>query len=352
MTLAQRSRDTRDELQWRELCAVEIGAQVIYDGAPRRATVRRWLEEDEFRERYAAALDRYRMTTIEAAIAEADESVKHRSGLRRVAAMKRQVTARAQWLRAIAARAAANDNKPSSRHGWAWPDHPGVVAESKQTPGSSPPRTAGGVRFKKRGGEDDDKKSASDSPGTSASSVISDSSDGAPDYAPEDARYRPRVAPPSAAVPSSPPPAVTAPDCTADAPHRDVLLLPMTDDDIAIPPRPMRAAAESIESKEPGGPAAHQPPSIEDTAEDVEADKPRDHRLPLTVAEEEAKARAGRRRRPAKPTPIPPEFDKFGNRIVRDPPGAWRIRFDTGVTVSNERRHDRTTGWDDYDPFA
>jgi hypothetical protein len=205
-------------MEWRELCAVEIGERICDANSPRRATVRRWLIEDAgFRERYAVALDDYKMSVVEAAIEQADRDVEHMHGRRRVAAMRRQVIARTQWLKLIAAaetaRAAANDDSPGERvnkegrgisdDGIAMLDKaaarftasisPKADVEEELPPAPEGPEVDFSSRHPREGGDSrvsvPDEKQNVDARGRPGDDELNDNDD-EPDYAPEDARYR------------------------------------------------------------------------------------------------------------------------------------------------------------------
>jgi hypothetical protein len=332
LTLEERGRDSRDAMEWRELCVVEIGERITDPDQPRRATLRRWLIADaDLRERYAAAVDGYRMRAVEAAIEQADRDVEHARGRRRVAAMRRQVIARTQWLKLIAANAECEEeNAPDGRvapHPFKKPDgrvaprpfknegrgisDEGVAilqnaAERFAAPAPSNDDASGGVSEPQRDSPllfseaimDDvaaERTSLLVPPDTSPAPSSDNADDDSPSYAPEDARYR----------------------------------------------APQRERDETSDAPPPAPDAA--PPALADVELDEDGE-PRFHRLPLTVGEEEAlKARlAGLP--PPKPEPEP-EFDRYGNRIRRDPPGTWTVRFDLDATP--QRRETMA----DYDPF-
>jgi hypothetical protein len=393
MTPAECRQDSRDALYWRVKQVVESGTPLAAvarePGMPKRATLERWRDNDaEMRARHIRALERQRMVLAEEFVVEADARAEHARGRRRIVALRTQIAARTRLLRLLAEAerkaATAGDatkagaekktaSSPSSLSSSSWSpkgDHPrsfgGASAANDDKPargisdegvamleaaaarfmdatsqtmavesapaeddGPSPdsassfsschpraplfegPRASG-----PRGGDprvsfnaettrgwsasadhDENKIDAPSSPSTSTD----DTDDDEPDYAPEDARYRARH------KSHSPPSSATEPDAT-----------PFTPDTV------------------PGLP----PNELDEDGE------PRFHRLPLTVGEEEAlKARlAGL---PPPPPEPEPEFDRYGNRIRRDRPGTFTVRFD--LDAAPQRPRGQTMS--DYDPF-
>jgi hypothetical protein len=310
MSWSERGADSRDAMQWRELCAVEIGERITDPDQPRRATLRRWLIEDaNLRERYAAALDYYRMRVVEAAIEQADRDVEHARGRRRIAAMRRQVIARTQWLKLIAADAEREEEREDA------PD--GRVA----------PRP-----FKNEGRGISDEgvavlQRSADALGTRVASG---------EIVPADA---PLPLSPSSSAKAEDPRVFTEPEKKlVDArPAAHSAALNQRLEPGATGSRPRHDEEKECGEKWPPPPPASAPTSNDNTDED-EPD----------YAPEDARYRARRRGGDTKAPPPPPDQEK---KSPWKPDTPTYVRFDVGGSFDVSNQRDQGSGWDTYDPL-